>query len=277
MPELPEVNFVSNALDKIIAGRKIIDARLIRARLAPDTDSSTFAAELSGATVRVVHRRGKHILIELNNDRTLLTHLRMSGRFLLLGEENEDPKFAHAVFYFEDGGRLVFDDQRHFGLMKILKTEQVSLAKEISKLAPEPFSDEFSTEYLRNKLKASKRSIKETLLDQTKICGLGNIYASEALFLSGIDPRKRSHRISGKRADILHEMIRRVLNEAISLGETITVVPENISGSIYGAGSESAWRVYDREDRPCPGCKHPIARITQAGRSSYFCRRCQRS
>lgn len=276
MPELPEVHFVVTALNASIKDRRIEAAQLIRSRLAPDTDPQTFADELAGSSVNFVHRRGKNILVDLSNGRTLLTHLRMSGRFLLLPDEKPDPKFAHAVFYFDDGYRLVFDDQRHFGLMKVLKTSDVHASREIVKLAPEPLSDQFSPSYFRSTLLSSKRSIKETLLDQTKVCGLGNIYAAEALFLSGIDPRKRASSLSAKRSGQLHAMIRQVLQQAISIGAEFPVDPEDISGNSYGAGSETAWLVYDRESSPCHKCEKPITRITQGGRSSYFCRKCQR-
>ena len=105
----------------------------------------------------------------------------MSGRFLLLPADRENPKFAHAVFYFSDENRLVFSDQRHFGFMKIVETAHLNEAKEIKKLAPEPFSDEFNRKYFREILKTSKKSLKEFLLDQTKVTGLGNIYAAEAM------------------------------------------------------------------------------------------------
>src|SRR5205807_10024360 len=159
----------------LVAGRTIERATLRRARLAPETTPSAFARTLRDRTINFIRRRGKHILFDLTGNKTLIVHLRMSGRFLLLSEEIEDPKFAHAVLHFADGERLVFDDQRHFGLMKIVKTSELHDAKELKKLAPEPFSDAFSVEYLARITRASKRSLKEFLIDQTKVTGLGNI------------------------------------------------------------------------------------------------------
>ncbi|NOT49286.1 MAG: DNA-formamidopyrimidine glycosylase, partial [Acidobacteria bacterium] len=140
MPELPEVEHVSKELQRLIAGRRIETAELRRQRLAPDIGPTEFAKKLAGSAVNFVHRRGKHILIDLDNGRTLIVHLRMSGRFMLLTPDDDDPKFTHAAFYFNDQGRLVFQDQRHFGLMKIVDTERLFETKELAKLAPEPFS-----------------------------------------------------------------------------------------------------------------------------------------
>lgn len=195
---------------------------------------------------------------------------------MLLPDDIADPKFTHAVFYFAEGYRLVFQDQRHFGLMKIVSTKELSNANEIRKLAPEPMSDEFSVDYLRATLRRSKRCLKEVLLDQTMVCGLGNIYASEAMFLAGADPRTRAYKLSRPKTAALFESIRRVLSDAIELGITLPVTPEDIGGSIYGNGSDWEWRVYDRESQACMKCRGPIVRIVQGGRSTYFCRKCQR-
>lgn len=276
MPELPEVELVAKSLDKLVSRRKIIIAELLRERLAPENPPADFAVKLKDSTIMRVHRRGKHVLFDLHNGNTLITHLRMSGRFMLLPVERELPKYSHAVFYFEDETRLVFQDQRHFGLMKIVETEKLFEAKEIKKLAPEPFSDEFNIRYFRAVLKTSKRNLKEFLLDQTKVLGLGNIYVSEALFLARVNPQIPANRLSARKADVLFEKIRAVLAESIAHGSTLNVNPENIDGSYYGGGYKERWRVYDREKEPCATCETPIVRLIQGGRSSYFCPKCQK-
>ena len=276
MPELPEVETVARDLGRRIAGFQIQNAELRRERLAPDISPISFNERLSGASIRFVHRRGKHILVDLDNGQTLLAHLRMSGRFMLLSEEDPDPRFAHAVFHLSDGRRLVFDDQRHFGLMKVIETVGVKETKEIAKLAPEPFSDDFSPAFFADRVRSSSRTIKEILLDQTKICGVGNIYASEAMFLSGISPKKRGRNISRGRCSVLHENIRSVLQEAIDLAATIEPHPKFIGEGVYGIGSDARWRIYDREGLPCIACSAIVKRITQSGRSTYYCSKCQR-
>jgi len=275
MPELPEVELVTKSLDKLVTGRKIIVAELLRERLAPENPPAEFAARLKDATINFVHRRGKHILFDLDNAETLIAHLRMSGRFMLLPIERELPKYTHAIFYFEDEMRLIFQDQRHFGFMRIVKTVNLFESKELKKLAPEPFSDDFNAKYFRDVLKTSKKNIKEFLLDQTKVLGLGNIYASEALFLAKVNPQISADKVSTRKANVLFEKIRDVLAESIAHGSTLNVNPENIDGSYYGGGYEHHWRVYDREKEPCANCETPIKRIVQGTRSTYFCPRCQ--
>jgi formamidopyrimidine-DNA glycosylase len=276
MPELPEVELISRSLNTLVKGRRITSAALVRQRLAPDTTPLEFASELGGSSINFVHRRGKHILFDLSGEKTLIVHLRMSGRFSLLHAESSDPKFAHAIFYLENDERLVFDDQRHFGLMKVVPTAELYETKELKKLAPEPFSADFTVEYLRRQTNASKRKLKEFLIDQTKVCGLGNIYACEAMFTAGVDPRKPAHRLTGPGIVRLHESIRNVLSEAISYAAGRTVDPEDIEGNYFSGANEIGWFVYDREKKPCRNCDEPIVRIRQGGRSTYFCRRCQR-
>lgn len=276
MPELPEVELVAQSLNKLVIGRRIVVAELLRERLAPSNSPADFAARLQNSEILRVHRRGKHILFELDNGQTLITHLRMSGRFMLLPLERENPKYTHAAFYFGDDTRLVFQDQRHFGLMKIIETENLYEAKELKKLAPEPFSEDFNPKYFRAVLKTSKKSLKEFLLDQTKVTGLGNIYASEAMFLARVNPQIPASEVSAKKANVLFEKIREVLAESIRHGSTLNVNPENIDGSYYGGGYTLGWRVYDREKEACVKCASVIARLKQAGRSTYFCPKCQK-
>ncbi|MBX7055852.1 MAG: bifunctional DNA-formamidopyrimidine glycosylase/DNA-(apurinic or apyrimidinic site) lyase [Pyrinomonadaceae bacterium] len=276
MPELPEVDLVARSLNSLVRGRTIVSAELLRERLAPDITAADFGSSLANARVEIVGRRGKHILFRLENDRTLIVHLRMSGRFALLTPEGELPRFTHAIFRLDDGSLLVFSDQRHFGLMKIVPTASLSAAKEIAKLAPEPFSEDFSVSYLRDMLARSSRTLKEFLLDQTKVCGLGNIYAAEAMFAAGIHPAVSANLVGRIRARRLHESILAVLDEAIrhNLGKPID--PENLEGSYFSGSLKAGWYVYDREGEPCAVCGSPIVRLKQGGRSTYYCRKCQR-
>ena len=273
MPELPEVEAVARSLDATVRGRTILSAELLRPRLAPENTPQEFSEKLKGQTIEIVDRRGKHILLHLSGGTTLIVHLRMSGRFLLVGSDEEQPKFTHAAFDLDTGERLVFDDQRHFGLMKVVETADLYEAKELKKLAPEPFSTEFSVTYFLETLKRSRRSVKELLIDQTKVCGLGNIYACEAMFAAGVDPRKRSDLLSRPRAARLHESIKMVLSEAI---EFSTRTVEGITPNYFYGSNGAKWYVYDREGEPCAKCGSTIARIKQGMRSTYFCRRCQR-
>jgi formamidopyrimidine-DNA glycosylase len=276
VPELPEVELVARALDRIIGGRRIVAAELLRPRLAPETSPRTFARSLRGAGIHTVGRRGKHILTHLDNGRVLITHLRMTGRFLYLPIEAPLPKHTHAIFHLDNNQRLVFTDQRHFGMMKIVPVEQLYEAKELRFLAPEPFSEEFTVEYLHATLSRSRRTLKETLLDQKRVLGLGNIYAAEVMFLARVNPFGSAAELSKRRVPRLHRAILDVLSESLSHGSTMNVDPENIDGSYYGGSYEGRWRVYDREGEECSACRARIRRISHAGRSTFFCPRCQK-
>jgi formamidopyrimidine-DNA glycosylase len=274
MPELPEVEIVTRRLRELIVGKRIIKASLIRAGLSPENSPRQFAASLKGALVEDVTRRGKHILARLSNGRTLVTHLRMTGRFLYLDRDAENTPHVSAVLWLDDGRKLVFDDQRRFGRMMVARTAELDRVKYLSKLAPEPFSPEFSPEYLRDTLKRSSQQIKLALLDQTKVAGLGNIYASEALHRAKINPRLPANRLSEPRVVLLREEILAVLGEAIANDNRFDAETGDLDSS-YGR-YDQVTRVYEREGRPCPVCGAPIRRVTQGARSTYYCPRCQR-
>ncbi len=276
MPELPEVEIVANRLGDILKGRTIESCELLRPRLAPDSDPNEFDRSLAGASIRSVGRRGKNILFDLDNGLTLLTHLRMSGRFMLLPADAEDPKFTHAVLHLADGSRLIFQDQRHFGLMKVIPSDRLADDPSIAKLAPEPFSAGFSPDYLAGALKGSARSLKEFLLDQTKVCGLGNIYAAEVMFRARVSPRRRAKNVPRNHIPALFESIRAVLNEALAIAASKVPDPVIIGEGVYGGGIRSEWFVYEREGLPCFECRTPIRRIRQGARSTYYCPKCQR-
>jgi formamidopyrimidine-DNA glycosylase len=276
MPELPEVELVARSLERLIRGRRIIAARLLRAGLAPDTRPASFARMLGGARIDAIGRRGKHILFRLDNGRVLITHLRMTGRFLYLPMVAPLPKHTHAIFHLDNGQQLVFTDQRHFGMMKIVMNAELYEVKELRELAPEPFSEEFTVDYLHAALSRSRRTLKETLLDQKRVLGLGNIYAAEVMFTARVNPLIVAAELSRRRIPRLHRAILDVLSESLAHGSTMNVDPEDIDGSYYGGNYEGHWRVYDREGEPCPACRASIRRITHAGRSTFFCPRCQR-
>jgi formamidopyrimidine-DNA glycosylase len=275
MPELPEVEHIVRALRQAVCGRRIVAAELRQRKIAPGSSRAIFERKLRHTCIEHISRRGKHILIELDSDRVLMVHLRMTGKFLCLRAEDDLPPYAHAVFHLDDDRRLVFCDMRQFGRMRILPASKVHSSRELIALAPEPLSNEFSLEYFRATLSRSRRTLKQLLLDQTRVLGLGNIYAGEALFLARISPFAVSSTISKPRAMRLHAAIRDVLNEAIDLGSTLKIDLEDGDGNYFGS-SERFWRVYEREGEPCVNCGAPIRRVVHAGRSTYWCPRCQR-
>jgi formamidopyrimidine-DNA glycosylase len=276
MPELPEVELVARALGRHLAGLPVVRAALLRPGLAPAHTPEEFARLAGRTTIEAVGRRGKHLLLHLRNGHTLVVHLRMTGRFLLLPRRRALPPHTHAVFHLGGGRRLVFTDQRHFGMMKLCPTAGLDEVKELRSLAPEPFSPEFTPRYLASALARTRRTLKETLLDQTKVCGLGNIYAAEALHLARASPCVAAAAFPRRRVPNLRRAILEVLAESIARGSTMDVDPEKLDGGYFGGGGAAGrWRVYAREGEPCPRCRAPIRRATHAGRSTYFCPKCQ--
>jgi formamidopyrimidine-DNA glycosylase len=275
MPELPEVEHVVRALRSVVTGRRILAAELNLKRTAPELSRASFGRQLKNARITGVGRRGKYILFELESGSLLATHLRMTGKFVSLTTEESLPPYAHVVFYLDDERRLVFCDMRQFGRMRLIRDAR-RLPKELTTLAPEPLSEEFTEEYFLETLSRSRRSLKQLLLDQTRVLGLGNIYAVEALFLAGINPLKPANKLSKPRARKLFHAIRQVLHEAIEAGSTLRINIADGNGSYFGT-TERFWRVYEREGEACVNCETKIRRVVHGGRSTYYCPRCQRN
>ena len=275
MPELPEVEHVVRALRRAVLGRRILAAEIKLPRLLVGRSPGSFKRKIRGARIDAINRRGKYILIELDNQQVLLVHLRMTGKFLCIGAEQPLPPYPHVVFYLDDDRRLVFCDMRQFARMRLLPAQKLPALPQIERLAPEPLTDDFSLGYFLETISKSRRSLKQLLLDQTKILGLGNIYASEALFLARISPLKAADSLSKPRALRLHQAIRDILQEAIDAGSTLRIDLTDGNGSYFGT-TERFWRVYERAGEPCVNCGARIRRVVQGGRSTYFCPRCQR-
>ncbi len=278
MPELPEVEMVVRHLRPLLVARRLERVDLRRARLAPELSVRQFATRLRRGEVEAVERRGKHILVHLSTGWTWMTHLRMSGRFLFVEAvhaQEFEAAHTHLVVELDGGDQLQFADPRHFAWMTVVRRGEWAEHAALRKLAPEPFDEAFSREYLEEQCRRSQLAIKLFLLNQERVCGLGNIYAAEALHRAGIDPRRPASRIAPERIGRLHAEILAVLREAIEVGSTLETDPREIYGR-YGAGAfEENWRVYDREGQSCPACEGTISRLTQGGRSTYFCPGCQ--
>jgi formamidopyrimidine-DNA glycosylase len=275
MPELPEVEHVVRALRRAVLGRRILAVELRLPRLLLGSSAASLKRKLRGARIDAINRRGKYIVIEFDNQQLLLVHLRMTGKFICVGSDMPLPPYAHVVFYLDDDRRLVFCDMRQFGRMRLLNEKALHALPQIEALAPEPLTDDFTLAYLLDTLARSRRSLKQLLLDQTRILGLGNIYASEALFLARINPLKTANSLSNSRALRLHQAIRDILQEAINAGSTLRIDLTEANGSYFGT-TERFWRVYERAGEPCVNCGTRIRRVVQGGRSTYFCPKCQK-
>ena len=276
MPELPEVEHVVRGLRRAVLRRRILAVEVNLPRTIASPSPATFKRKLRRVRIDALNRRGKYILFGLDSGDVLAVHLRMTGKFVCLTPDQPLPPYPHVIFYLDDDRRLIFCDMRQFGRLRLLRADKLSGLPQIQTLAPEPFSDDFSVEYLRETLSSSRRNLKQLLLDQTRILGLGNIYASEALFLARISPFKEAARLSRARTLRLHQAIRDVLEEAIAAGSTLRIDLSDGIGSYFGT-TERFWRVYEREGEPCVNCGTRIRRAVQGGRSTYYCPKCQRN
>lgn len=269
MPELPEVEVTRRALVQTLRGRKVTGAILRTTRLREPVPAD-LPDWLAGVTLREVARRGKYLLLAFERGH-LLVHLGMSGslRLVLPGAPTGAHDHLDLVF-----GDLVlrFTDPRRFGLIDWLEGEPARDSR-LSHLGLEPLSPEFSGEWLAERLRLRRAPIKPALMDAQFIVGVGNIYAAESLFVAGIDPRRPAQRISRERLFRLAEAIRATLEAAIRAGGS--TLRDFCSPAGFG-DFQVSHQVYGRAGQPCFRCGTPIRRIVQAGRSTFFCPRCQR-
>jgi formamidopyrimidine-DNA glycosylase len=275
MPELPEVETVMRGLDGHLTGRRIKRATLHRADIRFPVPPE-LPRLLTGAVVLGFRRRGKFMLMRLDNGWSVLIHLGMSGRMLL---DAPPALHEHLTIETEDGGRVGFVDPRRFGVLDLVPTAEDDSHKMLAGMGPEPLGNEFSAPVLAAALKGKTTAIKQALLDQRIVAGIGNIYASEALFRAGISPTRAAGRISRPRIEALVQAIRETLLEAIAAGGSSLRDYVQPSGEL--GYFQHAWKVYGRTGQPCEHCPGPpgcdgIRQITQAGRSTFYCPRTQR-
>jgi len=283
MPELPEVETVRRGLLPSMEGALIKKADVNRPDLRwpfPDL----MAERLTGARIETLTRRSKYILAHLDSKETLLIHLGMSGRMTVSGDPlgqfvHDHPataKHDHVVFHMENGARITFNDPRRFGAMDIIPFEQLDTHPLLAKIGPEPLGNRFDETYLQNALSSKKSPIKSALLDQSIVAGLGNIYVCEVLFRTGIHPERKAADLSKKRVATLVPMIKEVLLDAIEAGGSSLKDFRQADGEL--GYFQHSFRVYGREGAPCTteGCSAQIARIVQSGRSTFYCKSCQK-
>lgn len=309
MPELPEVETICRGLNQATLDREIVGGDvLLNSTIARSISAIDFLTKLKGKSIARWYRRGKYLLAELSQfpegerekgkggefrDQTpscsplpssfllpskagwLGVHLRMTGQLLWVNPSEPLQKHARVRLFFEGNQELRFVDQRTFGQMWYVpaETEVSSTVIGLKLLGPEPFSDEFTTEYLTRKLHRRARPIKTALLDQSLIAGLGNIYADETLFLSGVMPTNLCADLTAEQIGRIHTAIIQVLQKAIESGGTTFSNFLNVQG-VNGNYGGVAW-VYNRAGQPCRTCSATIERIKLAGRSTHFCPACQ--
>ncbi len=283
MPELPEVETVRRGLSPAMEGAVIERADVNR----PDLRwpfPARMAERLTGQRVDGLRRRSKYILADLSSGETLLIHLGMSGRMTVSGDPlgqyaHEHPmaqKHDHVVFHMANGARITFNDPRRFGAMDLLPTATAEQHKLLSVLGPEPLGNDFHEQHLIDAFKGKNSPVKSALLDQGIVAGLGNIYVCEALYRGKVSPRRKAGQISAPRVAALVPIIRKVLQDAIEAGGSSLRDFRQADGEL--GYFQHSFDVYGREGEPCrtEGCGAEIKRITQSGRSSFYCAQCQR-
>lgn len=278
MPELPEVETIKRGLAKFILKKKITKIEVL--------NEKSFLGEKTTGTVENLRRFGKALVLDLDNGKSLMIHLRMTGQLIYDGKERYAAghpsdnftaalpnKQTRVILHFENG-TLYFNDQRKFGFIKVLPTSEVENDSFIKKLAPEPWA--MSPDKLYEKLQRHKNSlIKPTILDQTIICGLGNIYADESLFMSKIHPERRAGTVTKAEAEKLLKSAREVMEKSIASGGSTMATYVKADGT-KGDYLEKFAQVFHREGKPCPRCGTKIEKIKVGGRGTHFCPNCQR-
>src|SRR6267154_5109980 len=278
MPELPEVEAVVRTLQPILEGRRIRCVHVFHPIVTKPQSASNVAREAQGRRVRIVRRKGKYVLLTL--DQGLLTmHFKLDGQLLwfangkeLFERANVDENSAHVDVALElDKGVLGFADRRHFGRVHVW--ESADSCRGLTVLGVDALSPDFTSSRFRELLSASKRPLKDFLLDQSHVAGVGNIYSSESLWHARLDPRRRANTLTPPEARRLHKAIVSVLARALEC--CLHPAPDFRNPEWRFQGLEKILRAYGREGEPCRRCGEPIRRIAQGGRSTYWCRRCQ--
>ncbi len=283
MPELPEVETIRLGLQNKIVDKKIIGFKVLVPKIFQGDKK-----DIVGSKVKGLRRRAKILIIDLDNNNSLIIHLKLSGQLVYQGKERTTfghpipfagtilpAKSTRAIFTFEDNSRLFFNDIRIFGYIKVVKTEEVEKLKVMQEFGPEPFTKDFTLEKFKEIISKKRTPIKLLLLDQSQIAGVGNIYANEALFLAKISPLRKSNEIEEKEAEKLYKALIKVLEEGIKYGGSSESAYVNALGE--KGTMQDHFKVYGRANQPCPdSCGGRIKRITQGGRGTFFCPSCQR-
>lgn len=272
MPELPEVETVRATLEPVLTGRTITHIDITLPRLIKNATVEAFSKALSGCTFTAVGRKGKYLRLCTDGSSDLLVHLRMTGSLIYDAAGNNRPKTAHIVFHL-DKGLLYYCDVRTFGCLWLAKPGEKTGISGYDELGPDANSSAVTADYLREKMKASSRTVKSFLLDQTVLAGLGNIYVDEALFLAGIRPSRRCNHIGKERTQRLAKAIHTVLAEGIEYGGT--TIRDFVNGSGREGENQENLVVYGREGTPCKTCGTLIKYVKQGGRGTHYCPHCQ--
>ncbi len=272
MPELPEVETIKNVLTKIVIGHKITRIEVIRKQTI-EGDPNEFVNSLTGESFLSMSRIGKYLIFHLSNDRVIISHLRMEGKYYEFFENEEDSKYAKVVFHFDNNKKLCYDDSRCFGILKLSNESSYRKEECIAKLGPEPF-DVKEVDSILKQVKKINKPIKTTLLDQTIITGLGNIYVDEVLYASNIHPLTPARLITKEEWEKIISNSVKILNIAIEMGGS--TIKSYHPGKDIDGNFQTRIKIYGKEGEICPTCGKTYRFIKVGGRGTTFCPNCQR-
>ncbi|MCI1290348.1 MAG: bifunctional DNA-formamidopyrimidine glycosylase/DNA-(apurinic or apyrimidinic site) lyase [Lactobacillus sp.] len=272
MPEMPEVETVRRTLGPLIAGKQIQDMRLWYPKIITG-DAEAFRKQVIGHRFEKVDRYGKFLELRLDGGLTIVSHLRMEGKYRLTTPSEPKDKHDHLEFLFTDGTALRYNDVRKFGRMQLVLTGTERQTTGIGKLGPEPNSREFTWTYFWRALQKKHKNIKTALLDQTLVCGLGNIYVDEVLWFSQIQPLSPANQIPAAAAKNLYKLINVIIARATQMRGT--TVHTYLDASGRAGGYQLMLHVYGRVGQPCDRCSHILQKIKVEGRGTTFCPHCQ--
>jgi formamidopyrimidine-DNA glycosylase len=272
VPELPEVEIIRGQLEREIAGARINGCEVGLERLVTYPTPLGYRRGVKGRAILGVGRRGKYLILALDDGRELVLHLGMTGSLILSSPDEERPRHTHLVFHLEDGRDLLYVDPRTFGETALLRPGDRGPLRGLHAMGPEPLHDDFTCESLSTALRGRCR-VKSALLDQSRVAGIGNIYADESLHRAGVNPLRRLDEITPAEMERIHRAVREVLSEAIARGGSSVSDYVNLRGE-RGAFQDDH-RVYRREGESCRVCGSAIRRERVGGRSTYFCPGCQ--
>lgn len=271
MPELPEVETIVRDLARLVPGSRIHSVQVLRPDLIEGAGAAAFSRRLTERRIEGVTRRAKNIVFHLGDDR-LVVNLGMTGRLLVPSADEPEPPHLGVRFELDDGRRLLYQDVRRFGRLEILSSS--AWAEREESLGIEPLSPEFDAARLHRMTRGSRVAIKTWLMDQRRVVGIGNIYASEALFRARINPRRRADAVTRPQAARIRDALCAVLRESIDFRGTTLLDYRDAAGEQGNFADRLL--VYDREGEPCRVCDTPVRRIVQGGRSTFFCPHCQK-
>ncbi len=274
MPEMPEVESIRRTLNKNIRDKNIKSINILLPRLIKFPDPDIYKHRVTGNKINNLTRRGKYLIMHLDNGVMAIFHLRMTGRLCYVKKGTSEDKYKRIIFNLDNNDKLIYADTRTLGTLYAIKPEEINKISGLYTLGCEPLSKEFTLKYLREKLKNSHGKIKPFLLNQKNIAGLGNIYVDESLFLSGINPKQNCNTVSLNQIKLLHTAINKVIGDGIRDGGT--TFRDYVNGDGNKGAHQNNLFVYGRDKMACQKCGTIIEKIKVGGRGTCYCPKCQK-